>query len=46
VWKVATGVAGLAFLIVFLEKEVRLRRTLDTKFGMKEKKRKTETAQA
>jgi hypothetical protein len=45
VWRVGVGVAGLAFLIVFLEKEIKLRRTLDTKFGMKEKKRETEAAQ-
>jgi MFS family permease len=38
VWQVGTGVAGLGFLVVFLEKEIKLRTTLNTKFGMSEKK--------
>jgi MFS family permease len=39
VWLVGTGVAGVGFLVVFLEREIKLRRTLDTKFGLREKKK-------
>ena len=38
VWGVGAGVAGLAFCVVWLEREVRLRRTLETEFGMREKR--------
>ena len=38
VWQVAIGISGLGFLLVFLEKEVKLRTDLETEFGMKEKK--------
>lgn len=33
-WQIATGLAGLAFLIVFLQDQIKLRTELDTKFGM------------
>jgi len=40
VFQVATAFAGLAFLLVFLEKEVPLRTKLDTEYGLKESKAK------
>ena len=40
VWQVALGFAGLCFLLVFLEKEVALRKTVESDFGLKEKKTK------
>ena len=40
VWKVAIGVAGLGFLLVFVEKEIDLKTDLKTDYGMKEKKAK------
>ncbi|KAK4503241.1 hypothetical protein PRZ48_006669 [Zasmidium cellare] len=33
-WEVATGLAGLAFLVVFGQRRIRLRTELDTEFGM------------
>ncbi|TVY17886.1 Efflux pump FUS6 [Lachnellula arida] len=42
VWQFATAIAGFAFLIVFVEKELKLRDTLNTKFGVKEKDEKKE----
>ena len=42
VWQVAIGISGLGFLLVFLEKEVKLRTELETEFGMEEKKTLTE----
>jgi hypothetical protein len=39
VWEVAIAFAGLAFLLVFIEKEIKLRKELDTEFGLKEKKK-------
>jgi hypothetical protein len=35
VWEVAVAVAGLGFLLVFVEKEVKLRTALNTEFGIK-----------
>lgn len=35
VWQVDIGIAGVGFLLVFFEKEVKLRTDLDTKFGLK-----------
>jgi hypothetical protein len=43
VWEVAIAVAGLGFLFVFVEKEIKLRESLNTDFGMKEKSKKTGT---
>lgn len=40
VWGVGAGVAGLAFCVVWVEREVRLRRTLETEFGMREKEKR------
>jgi hypothetical protein len=37
VWQVGTGLAGLVFLFVFLDEEIKLRTTLNTKLGMSEK---------
>ena len=37
IWEVAVAFAGLAFLLSFLEKEVKLRTELDTEYGLKEK---------
>jgi len=37
VWYVSIGFAGLGFLLVFIEKEIPLRKELETKFGMEEK---------
>jgi MFS family permease len=37
VWQVGTAIAGLAFFVVFVEKELKLRTTLNTKYGIKEK---------
>jgi MFS family permease len=34
VWQVAIGIVGLAFLLSFLEKEIKLREELDTKYGL------------
>ena len=40
VWKVAIAISGLAFLLVIIEKEVKLRTELSTEFGMTEEKPK------
>jgi hypothetical protein len=37
VWIVGAAIAGLGFLLVFLEKEIKLRTELKTEYGMKEK---------
>ena len=44
-WYVSIGFAGLGFLLVILEKEVPLRKELETKFGIKEKGNSTKTKQ-
>lgn len=36
VWQVAIAFSGLAFLLVFLEKEVPLRKELDTEYGLEQ----------
>ncbi|KAK2809160.1 hypothetical protein FQN50_003995 [Emmonsiellopsis sp. PD_5] len=36
VWYIGTAFAGLGFLLTFLEKEVELRRKVDTKFGIED----------
>lgn len=36
VWQVAIGFSGLAFFFVWLEREIKLRKELDTEFGLKE----------
>jgi len=43
VWYVSLAFAGLGFLLVFLEKEVPLRKELDTKFSMEEKEKQSKT---
>lgn len=43
VWYVSLAFAGLGFLLVFLEKEVPLRKELDTKFAMEEKEKTDKT---
>ncbi|KAK9858312.1 hypothetical protein MYU51_019321 [Penicillium brevicompactum] len=40
VWYVSIAFSGLGFLLVFLEKEIPLRKELDTKFAMEEKEKK------
>ncbi|KAH8598161.1 major facilitator superfamily protein [Bisporella sp. PMI_857] len=37
-WQVAVGIAGFGFLMIILEKEVQLRKELNTEFGMAEAK--------
>lgn len=37
VWQVAIAFSGLASCLVFLEREIKLRKELDTEFGLKEK---------
>lgn len=39
VWIVGTAICGLAFLLVFAEKEIKLRTELNSEYGMKEKKK-------
>lgn len=39
VWEIAIVFAGIAFFLVFLEKEIKLRTELDTEFGLVEKKK-------
>ena len=46
VWQVAIAIAGLAFLLVIIEKEVKLRTELDTEFGITDEKAKKEEPQA
>jgi hypothetical protein len=44
-WYVSIGFAGLGFLLVILEKEVPLRKELETKFGIEEKDNSMKTEQ-
>jgi hypothetical protein len=37
VWQVAIGAAGLGFLVVFIEWEIKLQAVLKTDFGISEK---------
>jgi hypothetical protein len=39
VWQGAVGVVGLAFLLSFLEKEIKSREELDTEYGLTDKDR-------
>jgi hypothetical protein len=39
VWEIAIVFCGVAFLLVFFEKEIKLRTELDTEYGLKEKKK-------
>jgi hypothetical protein len=43
VWYVSMAFAALAFLLVIVQKEVPLRKELDTKFSMEEKDKSTNT---
>lgn len=45
-WQVSLGFALLGFLLVFLEKEISLRKTLDTEYGLKDAKKKRSNADA
>ncbi|MCJ1249022.1 hypothetical protein MMC30_006244 [Trapelia coarctata] len=38
-WIIATALAGISFFLVFFEKEIILRTTLDTEFGIKDRKK-------
>ena len=40
VWEVGIALCGLAFLLVFIEKETKLRTSLETEYGMKAEKTK------
>jgi hypothetical protein len=42
IWEVAIGIAGMGFLVGFLMKEIELRKTLKTDFGMTKKDAKKE----
>lgn len=42
VWHVGIAFAGLGFVLTLFEKEIELRRKLNTRFGMEEKKKKEE----
>lgn len=44
VWLVGIAVAGLGLVVVFAEKEIKLRDKLNTEFGMDERKRDDDTA--
>jgi hypothetical protein len=39
VWLIGIAFAGLGFLLVFVEKEIELRKELNTEFGMEERKK-------
>lgn len=39
VWLVGVAVAGVGFLVVFLERELKMRTELNTEYGLKEKKK-------
>lgn len=39
VWLIGIGFAGLGLLLVFVEKEIELRKELNTEFGMEERKK-------
>ena len=45
VWEVAVAFAVLGFVLVFMEKQVKLRTELDTEYGIKERARKTKNAE-
>ena len=38
VWQVAIAIAALGFILVWFEREIQLRKTLDTEYGMKDRK--------
>ena len=40
VWQIALGFSGLCFLIVFMEKEVSMRKTVQSDFGLKQQTKK------
>ncbi len=40
-WQISILFSGIAFLLVFLEKQIKLRKELDTEYGLEEKKTKT-----
>ena len=44
VWQVALGISCFSFLIVFLEREIKLRTELDTEFGLKKDTKVEEAA--
>lgn len=39
-WQIALGFSGLCFLIVFMEKEVSMRKTVQSDFGLKQQRKK------
>jgi hypothetical protein len=42
VWRIAVVFFGLAFFLVFLERQIKMRTELETEFGLKERKAKGE----
>ena len=46
VWLVGIALAGVGFLVTFLEKEVKLRESLNTEFGMEVEKKEHEGTQS
>lgn len=45
VWYVALAFAIFAFLLVFVEKEIEMRTTLETEFGLKDEQKKGEVVE-
>jgi len=44
VWRISVVFSGLAFILVFLERQIKMRTELETEFGLKERKAKGEPA--
>jgi hypothetical protein len=42
IWRMAVVFSGLAFFLVFLERQIKMRTGLETEFGLKERKAKGE----
>ena len=42
-WQVAIGISGLGFILVFLQREVALRTTLETNFGLTQERENRDT---
>jgi hypothetical protein len=44
VWRIAVLFSGLAFFLVFLERQIKMRTELETEFGLEERKAKGQPA--
>ncbi|KAK6957354.1 hypothetical protein Daesc_000138 [Daldinia eschscholtzii] len=44
IWIVATAIAGVSFFLVFVEKEIKLRDSLETEYGIKAREKEAEAA--